>query len=521
MKKLLMILLAGFVLLPFMAKQVWAVTPEIKQKQAALEANIKTLQPNLESYSTTSMENLQVDTILYTLGGHPKKDGKGGITYTRGMVGEMNKAIAMMFTTPPATTERYLADVFNSAGIKLAQPAYAQGLGFAALDPILNTWKTFRNMAYLMFVVIFLVIGFLIMMRQKIGGQTVVTAQQAIPNIIISLLLVTFSYAIAGLLIDAMYLVMYLLLALFSRDGKTFMDKNFITLGFLMIGKGTSAAWEAVDQFSETMQSSLGQVGQEVVSFLGSLTLSVVVAIAITLKVFELFFELLKTYVTVVLIIAFSPILLAFGAIPGQTPFGQWIKNIVGNLAAFPTVLMVLIVFDELTGAISQTSSVVIEEGGFQPPYLFGNGSAGVLPFMVGLGMLMIMPQIVKEAKKTLGAKEGIFQQFARDIGQSVGKGWSGGEVIPGLSFTDTRKLPMGGVSGENFVRKSAIAASAAAGGVAGAGEGEWMRRRRKADVSPYTELKARGGGVARWVGTKLGDKNINEENQSQNDKDK
>ena len=496
MKKLLRAFLMGVVLLPFMAQSVLAVS-EIEKKQAALEANLQTLQPNAESFSTTMSENIQVDAILYTMGGHPQKGANGEITYSRGMVGEMSRAIAWVFNSPAATTERYIADLFNSAGIKLAQPAYAQGLGFASLDPILNTWKTFRNMAYLLFVVVFMVIGFLIMMRQKVGGQTVVTAQQAIPHIIISLLLVTFSYAIAGLFIDLMYLVMYLLLALFAKDQQSFLNKNFLSLGWIMVSNGTSAAYQAVQEFGESMESSLGQFGQETLTFLGSLTMAVIVAIAITLKIFELFFELLKTYVTIVLNIALAPVTLAIGAIPGKNTFGQWVKDLVGNLAAFPTVLLVLIIFDELTGGISGNTPV-IEKGGFQPPYLFGSGTSGILPFIVGVGLLMIMPEIVKEAKKALGAKENIFTQFARDMGKSLEKGWKGGEIVPGLAMTDTNKLPFVGKyagSGERF-SKSALSLGAGAAGLVGGAYGGTL----KTFGSRITGLGSPGPGAAAGI---------------------
>ncbi len=507
MKKLLTILLAGLLSLSFMIKDAQAVA-EIDQKKAGVEANLETFQPNVDSFVYSVNGSTGADVTLYITGGHPLKTGGE----TSGLIGDMTRNIAWMFNSPAATTERYVADVLDSAGVKIAQPAYAQGVGFAALDPVLNTWKTFRNMAYLLFVIVFLVIGFLIMMRQKVGGQTVVTAQQAIPNIIVALLLVTFSYAIAGLLIDMMYLVMYLILALFQKDQESFLNKNFLTLGWTMISSGTGAAFTAVEEFTESMQSSLGQFGQEAIEFLGELTMAVVVAIAIAVKIFELFFELLKTYVTIVLTIAFSPIILAVGAIPGRNTFEQWIKDIIGNLAAFPVVLLVLIVFDELTGGISGNTPV-IESGGFQPPYLFGSGSAGVLPFIIGVGMIMIMPEIVKESKKMLGAKEGVFQQFARDIGKSLEGGWKGGELVPGLGFTDTSKWPMGGISGENLFRKSTVGLGAAGGSAYGAGEGAFRKRvLRQADVDSWTQLKARGADVGRWVGSKTGDKEINQE---------
>ncbi len=497
MKKLLVVLLAGLVLSLSTAQEVIASSiPEIDAARTGIEANINTFQPNSASWFNDLIGNAGTQTIWFFVGGKPMKgkakdDGqsKAEITYSKGITGSSAEAMAWLFNNPAATTERYIADVMNSAGI--ATPAYAQGLGFASLDPILNTWKTFRNMAYLIFVVIFMVIGFLIMMRQKVSGQTVVTAQQAIPQIIITLVLVTFSYAIAGLLIDMMYLVMYLLLALFGKTDlqAEFIDKSFISLGISMISHGGTTAFDAVQNFSDTAANTLGQLGQSALEFIGAMSLAVVVSIAIALKVFELFFELLKTYVIIILTIAFSPILLALGAIPGKNTFSQWIKDLVGNLAAFPTVMLVLIIFDELTGNISGgtlADRAAIETGGFQPPYLFGSGVGGSLPFIVGMGMLMIMPEIVKEAKKALGAKEGIFSQFARDIGQSMKKGWEGGELVPGLGFT---KIPGGGT----IVGGGATLGMAGAGGVAGLGRGL------------YDRFYLDGGKKATWERTKEG----------------
>lgn len=516
MKKLLTALLAVMIALPFSASFVMAQesafkNPDIQSALAGIKYSLLTNQPTGEQYSNFSFKQILINMgIFSTVGGEPIEvvgiDGQTKITYSKGMVGDMSEVIAWMYNSPAATTERYVADVLNSAGI--VQPAYAQGLGFASLDPVLNTWKTFRNMAYLFFVVVFMVIGFLIMMRQKVGGQTVVTAQQAIPHIIVALLLVTFSYAIAGLLIDMMYLVMYLLLALFNRDQESFLNKNFLTLGWTMVSNGSTAAYKAVEGFSESMKQSLGDFGADAVGFLGGLTLAVVVAIAITMKIFELFFELLKTYVIVILTIAFAPILLALGAVPGKNTFGQWIKDLIGNLAAFPAVMLVLIIFDELTGGISG-GDVVIESGGFQPPYLFGSGSGGALPFMVGVGMLMIMPEIVKQAKTAMGAKEGIFAQFARDIGQSAKKGWTGGEIIPGLGFTDTSKWAGGGISGSNIVRKAGIGM---AGAITGAPVGlyEGIRDRQDKSSRTWTSTKGRVRQFSQYLGDKLGDEQIN-----------
>ena len=54
------------------------------------------------------------------------------------------------------------------------------------------------------------------MLRLKIDPRTVMTIQNQIPKIIIGLILVTLSFAIAGLLIDIMWIAIYLFYNVFS-----------------------------------------------------------------------------------------------------------------------------------------------------------------------------------------------------------------------------------------------------------------------------------------------------------------
>ncbi len=473
MKRLLFIVIALSFILVSQPRPVYAAADATVEFQEAVGSTVSNGNVNLnfQAYKTNE-QGVMVYSALSILGGLPQADPTGAmnpdgttkVVYSRGLMGDMGRSIAMLYEYKPADTGLYVADLMHSAGI--AQPAYAQGLGFASLSPILDTWKTFRNVAYFFFVVIFLLIGFLIMLRQKVGGQTVVTAQQAIPHVIVSLLFVTFSYAIAGLLIDLMYLFMFLILGLFGKLPGDFIGMNFLQLGFKMMSSGAGSAYEVVSAFSKSAEVSLGTFGSDVVGFISGVSMMVIVAIAIALNVFRLFFELLKTYVTIILNIVFAPILLMMGAIPGKNVFGAWIKNLVGNLAAFPTVLMVLIVFDELTGGISNNPDLVgkIESGGFNPPYLFqgfiDGGVAGALSFAVGLGALLIMPELVKKVKETMGAKGGMFEQLAGDVGKNLKAGWSGGELIPGLAMTNTAKWPAGGVSGKNILGKAAFGTS-------------------------------------------------------------
>lgn len=77
--------------------------------------------------------------------------------------------------------------------------------GYAYLKDTLHLdtiWNFSRNLAYLGYIVITIAIGFMIMFRKKLGGQLVVSLGNAIPNLVIGLILVTFSFAIVGIMLD-------------------------------------------------------------------------------------------------------------------------------------------------------------------------------------------------------------------------------------------------------------------------------------------------------------------------------
>lgn len=127
--------------------------------------------------------------------------------------------ISYLVTQPPTSSVDYLADI--NQRLKLVPSAYAQddSSGYQGLDGIMSLWKGFRNLAYAVYVLIFVIIGFMIMFRTKLNPQTAVTLQLALPKLIITLLLITFSYAIAGLIIDLTYFSIYLAVNLVKLAG--------------------------------------------------------------------------------------------------------------------------------------------------------------------------------------------------------------------------------------------------------------------------------------------------------------
>lgn len=358
-----------------------------------------------EKHVTETTSNLMNVINLHVMGIPESEEGGTETSMLRdsvgsGLIGTVNSGIIAMYD-PPASSKIYVADLLQNA--KIIPQAQAQGLGFSSLNPILETWKSFRNIAYLFFVVIFLVIGFMIMFRAKIG-QAAITVQQAIPSIVVALLAVTFSYAIAGFLIDLMYLLMYMLATLFD-GGADLITGNFFTLVSTMF----TGFWGNMETaVTNLMDGLLGQkfLGQGALRFLSTLSATVIVGLAILLGTFKIFFELLKSYIAIILQVVFAPIILMIGAIPGQNPFFSWIKGFIGNLAMWPIVMICLLVNRMLTQGTHSS-------GGFMPPFLIGEGQAETIPILIGVGILLVIPEIMKEAKKKLGVEEGIMGNLA------------------------------------------------------------------------------------------------------------
>ena len=143
-----------------------------------------------------------------------------------GVIGSGTQMIATLFT-PPASGIQYIA---NTWGNVLGKPAYAQGYGFNGLQFLLPLWKAARNIVYILSSIIFVVIGLMIILRVKISPQAVVTIQSAVPTVITTLILVTFSYAIAGLLIDIGNIILGIITSVLFSTLKIDPSKNLFDL---------------------------------------------------------------------------------------------------------------------------------------------------------------------------------------------------------------------------------------------------------------------------------------------------
>ncbi|MEN9406549.1 MAG: hypothetical protein RLZ12_833, partial [Bacillota bacterium] len=128
--------------------------------------------------------------------------GAGAYAPSNSLMGATS-SLAMMSTPDviPLNLALYFREQVKDVPI-IGAKVYAQGEGrfnnlFGA-DLAYMLWKTFRNMAYGLVSVFLVVIGIFIMLRKKTDPKTVLTLQAALPKVVISLVLITFSFAIGA-----------------------------------------------------------------------------------------------------------------------------------------------------------------------------------------------------------------------------------------------------------------------------------------------------------------------------------
>lgn len=123
----------------------------------------------------------------------------------------------IMYTNPPNSAIVWAYDQVNRIQNKELLAVYAQtssasnsfyfpGLGYNLLMPMMGMWQWSRNMVYMFYVVIIIFLSALILFRQNLGGTATVSLINAIPSLILSLVLVSLSYPIAGFFVDLIYI---------------------------------------------------------------------------------------------------------------------------------------------------------------------------------------------------------------------------------------------------------------------------------------------------------------------------
>lgn len=370
------------------------------------------------------------------------KDGKLSFyNYSNGgALGQMTSIMVALYN-PPTSTVDYLADVGTNFG--LIKSAYAQsvaGSGEGIIRPVRNLWQVTRNIAYLGFIFIFLVVGFMIMFRQKINPQTVISAQAALPGLVVGLLLVTFSYFIAALLIDLAFVGVQLVAQIFiqvinsgtpnvfgdgnaiqgfARDSNifhlflnsAFRIQNFgeITGGIFrtlggwgsgVILPGIIGALAAALVFWPAGVFAIAggaAIGAGITVIIG-LIVPLILIIALMIQFFRLLFGLISTYIQLLIGTITGPLIILMASVPGRGGgLANWWKSLVANALVFPAVFGAFLFAGMILGTPPQQFTA-------SPP-LFGGLNTELLRLIVAYGLILGTPAIPDMVRGAFGIK--------------------------------------------------------------------------------------------------------------------
>lgn len=385
--------------------------------------------PQTKGYIETLMDYVNnLEKIKEGLSNEPEKTTLEIQTNNKDVVSQLEQITKILLVTKPARTSEYVNHL--SQNLKKSQiipDAYAAtGAGFDALSPLLPVWKAFRNIAYMLFAIAFILYGIMIMFRIKIDNKTAASITLAIPKLVSTLILITFSYAIVGLLVDISTVFSALLIDVL-RLGNIITDSSGIVITHVS-GQGWSGGFGS---FLINWVTSLILAPAIVLNLIFGGVLTVILAIptyltyftaignvlglaltiAIAISYFKLIVKLFQSYISVIVSLIFSPIILIGNLFPGSDTFGKWFMSIVANLAVFPItsfflvlsyVLMIqpLLNIPVLGPGITAVTGIQSLTAGWDtfwtPPMTsVGNGFAGLSVSLVGIGLLLMASKYV------------------------------------------------------------------------------------------------------------------------------
>lgn len=382
----------------------------------------------------------------------------GDKNFDRSFFGTLTRGITLMYSAPPASGVYWAYSGLQNVGF-VPKTQAVEGIGFSAIKPLSFIWTKFRDIAFIIIVLVIITIGFMIMFRVKINPQTIISLENALPRIVISLLLITFSFAIAGFMIDIMYVLMALavttvgntvipgggIVADAGKQNSLIAGNSGALFGSIFFGNGIYGVGDAIFSilpqflsvalktaiivgFFKLLEHAPFGIGKFITGKLGEggwggglLATLIELGIAVQLApyisgvvglvfsifilllsglfvFFRIFFLLLGTYVRVVIYIIFAPVILLLHAIPGRNMAGTWFKHLAMDLLTFPIVAVLILVSAMIVQAGTTDSAF------WQPPFLYSI-NADAISVLVGIGILFIIPDLIRTLRESLGFK--------------------------------------------------------------------------------------------------------------------
>lgn len=387
--------------------------------------------------------------------------------FDNSLIGMPTNLIAKPFQHPPASGIAWLRQGLEQNNI-IPKTYAAEGMGFASISGYTKIWSLFRNMTYLVLVFFVVAVGFLIMFRFKINPQTVVTIENTLPRIVIALIMITFSFAIAGLLIDLMYVLIAISIAAFSQlqigdldpANSSALIQKYVGAGFgdlwpytprqstqdafktgaalfgilpniiktpiqgiITFGMGTFITTIAHSLFGEGFKTldgialfgnSTGSMPGAALSFVMKLIIyfvisgfvpAIIMGLMIVVTLIFLMFRLLGIVLKSYIAITLMIIFAPLIIAQEIIPGKHAFSGWLKTLVAELLTFPVLIIITLVGYAILQLN---YEGSTFMLPFLYGVDPSDV-SVLIGMGLILIIPDILARVKSSMGVKDSGF----------------------------------------------------------------------------------------------------------------
>lgn len=389
-----------------------------------------------------------------------------------GLLGQGSSLIATLYQYQPASTQSYFAHINTNLQKHKVIPsalAASNGIGFDTFSPFLPIWIAVRNLAYLGLVAFFIIYGFMMMFRVNLGQKTVISVQLAIPKLIVTLLIITFSYAIVGLVFDLMYVVIYFIFGYLNSQG-------LITTGASTWNPASAASgFGKLGMIGSMFTNSIVAAPAAVIGVLNlvlggfataavilpiiipgtAFLISLIISIAVLISYGKLFLKLIGSFISIVISLITAPLVLLGNAFPGSSAIGNWFRSIVANVAVFPVTIILLLfsymfMIQPILGLCTSTFGLIFGAGKCEdffgvvslvptgsthvynipligPHNAIGGSDGRAILALLGLGLLLMASKyvdIIKDALKVPPFK------YGSGIGKALESGLGGAKAV-------------------------------------------------------------------------------------------
>ncbi len=430
---------------------------------------------------TPSKQCLGFNPVTNKLGYAQTEFGQPTTPQLGGAVGTMTTLVGGLYT-PTVSSSQYMNYLSSNFGIVKSANAAAPttidcskdvqfGYGFCGLQPIFKLWVAMRDFSYALLVIAFIFLGLGVMLRFKADPRTVMNLQNQIPRVIVAILLITFSYAIAGGMVDLMWTVTYAGVNVIAsttdakvRDGcgqpgdgasltetatNNLLDNpvSFANRIYLRDCEGVDSgivniSGRVTDSFIALVLSIIKEItGWDLNAadcgittlfagclihfglWLTELIITLIILVTIFIALFRLWFELIKAYITFFIFVILGPIWIVLGLIPGRPlGFEKWFRLIFANLAAFPLVAFILVFARVVVESVQPVVETPVDPTATFVPPLVGNPNATAFGVLLALGAILIAPTIPAMIRERMKVGQGKFgATIAAGLGVATG----------------------------------------------------------------------------------------------------